>query len=52
MRAGGTELPQIAGLVGGMVAQEVIKIITSQYAPLDATCVYDGTRSTTGVLRL
>ncbi|KFX95590.1 hypothetical protein V490_03764 [Pseudogymnoascus sp. VKM F-3557] len=41
-RAKGGELHNIAALTGGMVAQEVIKIITKQYIPIDNTCVFDG----------
>jgi amyloid beta precursor protein binding protein 1 len=51
-RAGGGELHNIAALTGGMVAQEVIKIITKQYIPIDNTCVFDGVGSRSGVLKL
>ncbi|KAJ3103065.1 NEDD8-activating enzyme E1 regulatory subunit [Phlyctochytrium planicorne] len=47
VRCGGAELPAIAGVVGGIVSQEVIKILTHQYIPLNNTLVYDGIRSTT-----
>ncbi|GAA5825049.1 hypothetical protein JCM3770_004513 [Rhodotorula araucariae] len=46
----GTTLPQTAALVGGLVAQEAIKLITRQYGPLEGVCVWDGVRSGTGVL--
>jgi amyloid beta precursor protein binding protein 1 len=36
----------------GMVAQEVIKIITKQYIPIDNTCVFDGIGSRCQVVRL
>ena len=45
IRAANVDLPQIAALLGGMVAQESIKIITNQYIPLNGTCVYDGIKS-------
>uniref|UniRef100_A0A914VIZ7 Uncharacterized protein n=1 Tax=Plectus sambesii TaxID=2011161 RepID=A0A914VIZ7_9BILA len=32
----------IAALLGGIVAQETIKLITHQYLPVDNTFVYDG----------
>ncbi|KAI1435365.1 hypothetical protein GGR50DRAFT_328977 [Xylaria sp. CBS 124048] len=51
-RAGGGELHNIAALTGGMVAQEVIKIITKQYVPIDDTCIFDGISSRCQVLRL
>ncbi|KAG0141324.1 hypothetical protein CROQUDRAFT_663990 [Cronartium quercuum f. sp. fusiforme G11] len=51
-RAGGSELPQIAALVGGIVAQESIKLISHQYIPLDGTCIFDGIKSTSSILNL
>lgn len=51
-RAAGGELHNISALTGGMVAQEVIKVITKQYVPIDNTCVFDGIRSRCQVLRL
>ena len=51
-RANGAELHNISALVGGMVAQEVIKVITKQYIPVDNTCVFDGVTSKTAVFKL
>ncbi|KAI1487728.1 hypothetical protein F5X96DRAFT_648584 [Biscogniauxia mediterranea] len=51
-RAGGGELHNISALTGGMVAQEIIKIITKQYVPIDNTCIFDGISSRCQVLRL
>ncbi|KAI2640802.1 hypothetical protein GGS26DRAFT_178188 [Hypomontagnella submonticulosa] len=51
-RAGGGELHNISALTGGMVAQEVIKIITKQYIPIENTCIFDGISSRCQVLRL
>jgi len=51
-RAGGGELHNISALTGGMVAQEMIKIITKQYIPIDDTCIFDGISSRCQVLRL
>ncbi|GAW19984.1 hypothetical protein ANO14919_094780 [Xylariales sp. No.14919] len=51
-RARGGELHNISALTGGMVAQEVIKIITKQYVPIDDTCIFDGISSRCQVLRL
>jgi len=46
-RAGGSELPNVAAFLGGLVAQEVIKLITQQYIPINNTVVYEGIKSTT-----
>lgn len=51
-RANGAELHNISALTGGMVAQEVIKVITKQYIPIDNTCVFDGITSKTAVFKL
>ena len=51
-RAKGGELHNISALTGGMVAQEVIKIITKQYIPIDNTCIFDGITSRAQVLRI
>ncbi|KAK4699471.1 hypothetical protein P7C70_g6789, partial [Phenoliferia sp. Uapishka_3] len=49
-RCGASDLPQIAALMGGLVAQESIKLITRQYVPLNGTAVFNGIRSTTGIV--
>ncbi|KAK5117354.1 hypothetical protein LTR62_005971 [Meristemomyces frigidus] len=51
-RAGGGELHNIASLTGGLLAQEVIKVLVRQYVPVDNTCLFDGIASRTQVLRL
>jgi NEDD8-activating enzyme E1 regulatory subunit len=51
-RAAGGELHNISAAVGGMVAQEMIKIITKQYIPIENTCIFDGIESRCQVLRL
>ena len=51
-RAGGGELHNISALTGGMVAQEMIKIITKQYIPVDNTCIFDGIGSRCQSVRL
>jgi len=51
VRAGGGEMHNISALAGGLVAQEVIKVITKQYVPVDNCCIFDGVQSRTSVLR-
>lgn len=51
-RAPTAELPTTAALVGGLVAQEAIKVITRQYVPVDGTCVVDLVASTTGTIKV
>ncbi|KAL8866429.1 MAG: hypothetical protein Q9198_008893, partial [Flavoplaca austrocitrina] len=52
VRADGAELHNISALTGGMVAQEVIKVLTKQYIPIDNTCVFDGIASKSAVFRV
>lgn len=51
-RSGPVELHNISSLTGGVVAQEIIKVITKQYVPVDNTCVIDGIQSRLAVYRL
>lgn len=51
-RARGGELHNISALMGGLASQEVIKIITKQYIPIDNTCVFDGIKSSTQIFRI
>lgn len=44
-RGGFGNLPTTAAFIGGIVAQEAIKLVTNQYTPLDNTCVVDLVRS-------
>ena len=46
-RYNGKELNSVASFMGGVVAQEVIKLITRQYVPICHTFVYNGITSTT-----
>lgn len=50
-RAPTADLPTTAALVGGLVAQEAIKVITRQYIPIDGTCVIDLVSSTTTTIK-
>ncbi len=40
----------MAAFLGGLVAQEAIKVITAQYVPLNGYCVVDLIDSWTGVI--
>lgn len=51
-RGNGAELHNIGALTGGMVAQEVIKVITKQYVPVDNTCIFDGVQSKSTVFKI
>ncbi|KAF9531366.1 hypothetical protein CPB83DRAFT_848913 [Crepidotus variabilis] len=44
------DLPNVAALLGGLVAQEVIKVITKQYIPINGYCVVDMIDMSTAVL--
>ncbi|KNE61573.1 hypothetical protein AMAG_06389 [Allomyces macrogynus ATCC 38327] len=51
VRAGPAELAAVAGYMGGVIAQEAIKLITAQYVPMMNTYVYDGIHSKSEVLK-
>lgn len=49
---GNVETPNLAALLGGLAAQEAIKLITHQYIPINNTCVFNGITSTSSVFEL
>ncbi|KAL2920288.1 hypothetical protein HK105_200361 [Polyrhizophydium stewartii] len=49
VRAGGCELHNIAAIMGGIVSQEVIKLLTHQYVPANHTVVFNGVPSSSSV---
>ena len=51
-RGAHSDTPSTSAYLGGIAAQEVIKIITVQYIPLDNTCVYDGFEQAVSSFRL
>ncbi|KAI7957294.1 hypothetical protein MJO28_004389 [Puccinia striiformis f. sp. tritici] len=51
VRSAGSEIPHISSLVGGLVSQEIIKLITGQYIPINGICIFDGYKSSTGILQ-
>ncbi|KAI9456743.1 hypothetical protein F5148DRAFT_365848 [Russula earlei] len=50
VRAPTADLPNVAAFLGGIVAQEAIKMITRQYVPVNGYCVIDLVDTWTGVL--
>lgn len=50
VRAPTADLPNTAALLGGLVAQETIKMITRQYVPQSGYCVLDCVDMRTGVI--
>ena len=46
VRGGFSTLPTTAAFLGGIVAQEAIKLVTAQYTPLDNTVIIDLVKST------
>lgn len=51
-RYGGIELHATSAFLGGCIAQEVIKIVTNQYVPVDDTLVYNARIASTRAFRL
>ncbi|CAK5274638.1 unnamed protein product [Mycena citricolor] len=49
-RSPDADLPNTAAFLGGLVAQEVIKMITKQYVPIDGYCVVDLIETWTGII--
>lgn len=52
VRAGASELHNIAALMGGVASQEIIKILTHQYIPMDNTFIFNGIKGTSNVYTL
>jgi amyloid beta precursor protein binding protein 1 len=50
VRFGASELHVVAAIVGGMAAQEAIKLITQQFVPFSGVLLYNAMGSTTSVL--
>ncbi|KAG6118013.1 hypothetical protein E4U14_007327 [Claviceps sp. LM454 group G7] len=51
-RSNRRELHNIAAIMGGMIAQEMIKVITRQYVPIENVCIFDGIESRCQTVRL
>lgn len=52
VRGGFLTIPTTAAFIGGIAAQEVIKLVTNQYAPLDNTAAVDLVKSSIEKLKL
>ncbi|KAK7204028.1 hypothetical protein BZA70DRAFT_198576 [Myxozyma melibiosi] len=52
VRYGGGELHNISSLLGGIAAQEIVKLITRQYVPMTNTTIFDGIQSSSAVWEL
>lgn len=51
-RFGASEMHNIAAFMGGVASQEIIKLITHQYSPLDNSFIFNGINSTTTTIAL
>jgi len=51
-RFGNSQIHNIAAILGGISAQEVIKLVTSQWVPLDNTFIFNGINSTSVSLKV
>jgi amyloid beta precursor protein binding protein 1 len=49
---GGSQVHAVSSFVGGVVAQEVIKVLTKQFVPMDHTLIYDAITSSVQTLSL
>ena len=49
VRFGAAELHSVAAVVGGIAAQEAIKLLTSQFIPLQGTLIYNAMAGTSAV---
>jgi len=52
VRFGGSELHTIASFIGGLASQEIIKVITHQYLPLNNTYIFNGVNSSSVSMEL
>lgn len=52
VRCGGAELHTTSSVLGGLAAQEAVKLLTKQYSPLNNTLIYNGLHGKTQTLEL
>ena len=51
-RFGGAELHSVAAFMGGVAAQEVIKLITKQFVPVNNTYVYNAMKQSSVSIKI
>lgn len=51
-RYGNSELNVVSSILGGVIAQEIIKLCTQQYVPVENTFVFDGNTQQSVSIRL
>ena len=51
-RCGAAEIHSVASYMGGVAAQEIIKVITTQYVPISNSYLYNGMKSTSIMLEV
>jgi len=51
-RYGNSQIHTIAAIMGGIAAQEIIKLVTVQWVPLDNTFIFNGIHSTSTAIRV
>ena len=51
-RCGAAELHSVASYMGGVAAQEVIKIVTGQYVPINNCYIFNGMKSSSTMLEV
>ena len=52
VRFGASELHTVAAILGGIAAQEAIKLLTAQFVPLKGTLIFNAMACTSLVLEL
>jgi hypothetical protein len=52
VRYGGCQLHSLSAFIGGVAAQEIVKILTHQYIPLNCCFVYNGIASSAATYSL
>ena len=52
VRYGGCEMHTIAAIVGGVASQEIVKLITHQFVPLNNTYIFNGISGEAAVFEL
>lgn len=51
-RFGGSEIHSVAAFVGGVAAQEAIKLITGQFVPINGGLLYNAMSQTTTLINV